>query len=84
MFNLFGKKFADNFTNLRANPVLHINCMVTIPTATFGACGTELIETARAIGAAMTPDTFVSIESDFLATAISTIPPITIPFVFNF
>lgn len=79
LFNLFGKKFADNFTNLRANPVLQINGMVTIPTATFGHCGTELIETARAIGAAMTPDTFVSIESDFLATAISTIPPITVP-----
>ena len=35
----------------------------------------------RGIGAAMTPETFADLESQFLAQAIATIPPIPVPLV---
>lgn len=79
LFNLFGTKFAMNFVTLQASPVLQIVAVATIPTTTFQPCAIELLETANAIGASMTPEIFVNLESTMLSTAIATIPPITIP-----
>ena len=79
LFNLFGTKFAMNFVTLQASPILQIVAVATIPTPTFQECAIELLETANAIGAAMTPEIFVNLESTMLSTAIATIPPITIP-----
>ena len=79
LFNLFGTKFAMNFVTLQASPILQIAAVATIPTPTFQTCAIQLLETANAIGAAMTPETFVNLESTMLSTAIATIPPITIP-----
>ena len=79
LFNLFGTKFAMNFVTLQASPILQIVAVATIPTPTFQECAIELLETANAIGAAMTPEIFVNLESTMLSTAIATIPPITVP-----
>ena len=81
LFNLFGTKFALNFVNLQASPVLEVAGIVTVPTVTFAPMAIQLIATAKGIGAAMTPETFADLESQFLAQAIATIPPIPVPLV---
>ena len=70
-----------NFVTLQASPILQIVAIATIPTATFQTCAIELLETANAIGADMTPEIFVNLESTMLSKAIATIPTITIPCV---
>ena len=81
LFNLFGTKFAMNFVTLQASPILQIVAVATIPTPTFQECAIELLETAKGIGAAMTPETFADLESQFFAQAIATISPIPVPLV---
>lgn len=81
LFNLFGTKFSANFVNMQALPVLGVFAVASIPTYTFTQMAIQLMEVAHGIGSGMTPDIFADIESQHLAKAIATIPPITIPAV---
>lgn len=81
LFNLFGAKFSANFVNMQALPVLGVFAVATIPTHTFAPMALELIETAHGISSNMNPDIFADLESQCLAKAIATIPPMTIPAV---
>lgn len=79
LFNLFGTKFALNFMNLLAFPVLNVTGTVILPTTSFMTCANELMLEARSVGAAMTPELFCQLESLYLQMAIQTIPPMVVP-----
>lgn len=81
LFNLFGQKFALNFINMQALPVLAVEGICTLSTASFTKCANDLMSTARSIGRNMTPETFLSIESNYLQMAIKTIPPAVVTLI---
>lgn len=79
LFNLFGRKFAENFNTLIATPILEVTGICNVPTETFEICATTFLETIRTIGKNITPEIFLEEESKYLGLAITTIPPIEVP-----
>jgi hypothetical protein len=79
LYNLFGQKFAANFITLQTSPILQIIGTVSIPTTNFPTAAINLLNSARAIGSDMTPETFADLESKELENALISIPPIITP-----
>ena len=75
LFNLIGKKLADNFCVMKGGAIIG-QAKVTLSVSHFAAVAAMFYARIKVLGAKMTPELFLDTESEYIKKAIKTSPGI--------